>query len=159
MSTELIINDKVSNRKQRTELSVRDLTFLKYYFSGMNETDSYLHLNPSMERDSAAVGGCRLLAKIKKVVDWPKLLESAGLGEVILLRELRRMLRAKKDYFYLGKPIEGDFEDNATQMRCVELLADLHGRRKNVVEVTGKVPLNIQYELITPIEETDSESE
>jgi hypothetical protein len=65
----------------------------------------------------------------KKKVDWPRLLESAGLGEMRLIREIENQLNAKITKYYQDQSL-GDHTDNAVRMRATELLADLLGKRK-----------------------------
>ena len=78
-------------------------------------------------------------------------LEAAGLGEIRLLKELDSKLQAKVTKYYQDQSL-GDHEDNTTQMRATELLAELLGKRKTSVEHSGPggVPLSIQYELVQP---------
>ncbi len=50
------------------------------------------------------------------------------------------MLEAVHTRFYQDKSL-GDFTDNATRMRALELLVDLHGLRKQILEHQGTVTI------------------
>lgn len=67
-------------------------------------------------------------------MDWPRLLESAGLGEIRLLREVEKQLTATVTKYYQDQSL-GDHTDNAVRMRATELLADLLGKRKAELDV------------------------
>ena len=74
----------------------------------------------------------------KKKIDWSAKLEAAGLSEDRLLQELEKRLNAKVTKFYQDENL-GEFEDNTTQQRATELLADLLGKKKNQIELSGEV--------------------
>ncbi len=144
-----------SESKEEKGLTPKESKFLKCYFDGMTEVDSYLHLDSKVTRPSARVLGCRMLKRIKEKIDWPKLMEEAGLGEARLLQELLRMLRMKKVNFWQGSEIEGDWDDATIQLRATELLADLLGKRKHALDLLGEdgQSIAIKYEVIKPEEE------
>jgi len=75
---------------------------------------------------------------IKDKYDWDRLLEEAGLGYERIYAKLEEMLEATMVKHYRGQEL-GPYTDNGTRMRALELLVDLHGRRKQVVEHTGNV--------------------
>ena len=55
-----------------------------------------------------------------------------------LLAELNQKLSAKVTKYYQDESL-GDHEDNATQMRAVELLADILGVKKREVKISGEI--------------------
>ena len=57
------------------------------------------------------------------------MLESAGLGEVRLVREIEKQLNAVVTRYFKDTSL-GEHTDNAVRMRATELLADLLGKRK-----------------------------
>lgn len=87
-----------------------------------------------------------MLRRIKTKIDWETFLDEAGMGIDRLLVELNRKMAAKTTKHYQDESL-GDFDDNATQMRAVELLADLLGVRKQSVDVnhSGKI---IHYDAV-----------
>lgn len=80
------------------------------------------------------------MKRLKEKHDWDQLLSDAGLGYERIFPKLEEMLEAKVTKFYQDEPL-GEFTDNATRMRALELLTDLHGRRKQVVEHQGTITL------------------
>jgi len=76
--------------------------------------------------------------RIKDNYDWERLLDEAGLGEERIYAKLEELLEATTVKHYKDQEL-GPYTDNATRMRALELLVDLHGRRKQVVEHTGNV--------------------
>jgi hypothetical protein len=70
------------------------------------------------------------------------MLESAGLGEMRLLRELEKRLGAMETHFYQDQVV-ADCEDNGTRMRATDLLADLLGKRKAEVAISGHLDFNV----------------
>jgi len=148
--------ESVKNGKEK-ELTPREVLFLKAYFSGMSETDSFLHVRPETPRLSAGAQGCKMLKAIKAKMNWGELMDAAGLGDARLLQELTRHLKMKKVTFWQGQEIEGDFEDATVQLKATEILADLLGKRKHALELLGPggEPLSIKYEIVKPEEEED----
>jgi len=139
------------NEKIEPKLTPKESIFLRCYLNGMSETDSYLHVEPNVTRPSAGVMGCKWLKRLKEKLNWGELMEVAGLGEVRLLKELRRHLEMKKVTFWQGEEIEGDYEDAPIQLRATEILVDLLGKRKFALELMGKdgQPIAIKYEAVT----------
>jgi hypothetical protein len=125
-----------SDATKVNRLTPRDRIFLLGYIEGKTATDAYLVIRPEVTRETARVLACRMLKRILKKVDWPRLLEEAGLGEMRLVRELNKRLNAMITKYWQDKSL-GDFEDNSTRMRATELLADLLGKRKSEVAITG----------------------
>lgn len=84
------------------------------------------------------VSATRYYSRIKEKIDWPEFLELAGLGLDRVARKLNEMLECKKTEFYKGEVVT-HCTDNGTRMRAVELLAELHGLRKQEVKVSGEI--------------------
>ncbi len=78
------------------------------------------------------------MKRLKEKHDWDQLLSDAGLGYERIFPKLEEMLEAKITKFYQDESL-GEFTDNATRMRALELLTDLHGRRKQIVEHQGTI--------------------
>jgi len=127
-------------------LTPRELTFLIEYVSGRSAVDAYLTIRPDVEKGSAYVSGCRMLKRVLRKTDWPRLLESANLGEMRLIRELEARLQAKVTKHYQDQKL-GEFEDNATRMKATELLADLLGKRKSELAISGHLEVNSAAEM------------
>jgi len=84
------------------------------------------------------VAACKMMKRIKENCNWDRLLSESGLGYERIFPKLEEMLEAKVTKFYQDESL-GEFTDNATRMRALELLTDLHGRRKQVVEHQGTI--------------------
>ena len=80
------------------------------------------------------------MKRLKAKHDWDQLLSDAGLGYERIFPKLEEMLEAKVTKFYQDQSL-GEFTDNATRMRALELLTDLHERRKQTLEVKGTITL------------------
>lgn len=104
------------------------------FFRTSNKLRAYLEVCPGVTEESAGTLGPRLYSRIVARVPWPQLLALAGLDDARLASELARKLEAKKTEFYQGEAV-AEVEDNGTQMRAVELLADLLGKRSSDVTV------------------------
>lgn len=128
-----------------SRLSPREAAFLRAYFGGKTETDAYLEVRPAVTRDSANSLGPKLLKRIRKKVDWPKLLEAADLGETRLLRELNKRLSATESLAFEGHVV-GHVDDNRTRMEGTKLLAKILGKEKVDVTVTAPPELVIRFE-------------
>lgn len=70
----------------------------------------------------------------KKKANFEELLESGGLGEDRLVKELEKGLNAKFAKYYQDEFL-CELDDNTVQQRARELLADLLGQRKQKVDV------------------------
>jgi hypothetical protein len=116
--------------------------FLRIYIKGGTLDNAYREVTKNrpdgkiIEDESYRKMGSRMLQRIKSKVDWPRLMESAGLGEMRLLQEIEKRYGAMETHFYQDKVV-AECEDNGTRMRATELHADLLGRRKNQLEVSG----------------------
>ena len=73
----------------------------------------------------------------------------AGLGEMRFMQELGKRYEAMETKFYKGEAI-GDVEDNATRMAATNLHADLLGKRKSELKVSGN--LNVTAADMSPEE-------
>lgn len=120
-----------STKVNIARLTARERRFLFAVIAGKSGAVAYLEIamKAGLTAEKARAPASRMLARIKTKVDWPRLLEAVDLGELRLFRELERKLKAMTTKFYEDRAII-DVEDNSTQMRAVELLADLLGRRK-----------------------------
>lgn len=121
---------------RKLNLSPKERRFMAAFFRLGTRAAAYRQVSPNVTEDSAAVMGSRLYAKIVAKVDWPTLLALAELDDARLASELARKLTAKKSEFYQGEEV-AIVEDNGTQMRAVELLADLLGKRQTDINVTN----------------------
>lgn len=72
-------------------------------------------------------------AEYKKKVPWEELLDYWGLGEERILREIDEGLGATVDRYYQDILL-GTYADGYRRQRCLELLADLHGKRKTQID-------------------------
>ena len=93
---------------------------------------------PHKKLKKPEIAAHKLMKRLKTKHDWDQLLSDAGLGYERIFPKLEEMLEAKYTKFYQDKSL-GEFTDNSTRMRALELLVDLHGRRKQVMEVQGAV--------------------
>jgi|TARA_Y100000310_G_scaffold271862_1_gene286566 hypothetical protein len=123
------------NSKKLTKvdrLTIRERRFLHAYLrEGLSATDAYLLIATKViTTGSARELGSRLLKRIKKKVEWTEMLDAADLGLDRLAGEMNRMLRMQKVVHYQGEEV-GTYEDSGTQMRAVDLLADLLGQKKS----------------------------
>ena len=87
------------------------------------------------------------MRKIKKKYNWELLLTEAGLGVETITSRLLEMLKAKKTEFYKGKSV-ATCEDNATQMRALELLVELHGLKKREIDIQHEGHVTVYYEVV-----------
>jgi hypothetical protein len=131
-------------------LTPREQTFFRAYVKGKTQKDAYLEAFPGTNEESASTLSGRLMKRIQAKVDWPKMLESAGLGETRLAREIEARLTAMETKFYQAQVI-GDFEDNGTRMRATELLSRLLGKDKAALALTGPEGGPIEVSLIKRI--------
>ena len=142
-------------KKEDKSLTVRERKFLKNHIEGMNQTEAYLAINSNVSYDTARVKGSQMMKRVRDNTVWKEIMIASGLDEMCLLQKLKQLLETKKIYFWQGKVISGSFDDALIQIRALELLCDLHGKRKNVIELGGKdgIPFTIKYEIMQP--ETD----
>jgi len=111
------------------KLTKNDCDFLRYIAKGMPAKYAYLKIHPDVTPESANTLAYRKRAKLKKKIDWQRLLEASDLGEERLLREIERRLNARITKYFKDISL-GEHTDNAVRMRATELLADLLGKRK-----------------------------
>ena len=123
-----------ANELRKVGLSPKERRFMAAFFRLGTKAAAYRELSPNVTEESACTLGARIYAKISKKIDWPALLALAELDDARLASELARKLTAKKSEFYQGVSV-AVVEDNGTQMRAVELLADLLGKRSADVTV------------------------
>lgn len=130
---------QLSRIAETGKLTPREAMFFRAYIKGSKIGDAYLAClpeeHPQMNDDNARKAGWRMLRRIKQKVDWPRLMESAGLGVMRVLQEEEKRLGAMKSEFYEGEEV-AVVEDNGTRMRATELLADLN-RLRSKLEISG----------------------
>lgn len=135
--------------KGRTRhLSPRERRFLEHWLGeGMTQVDAYLEASKRPDgsypcsRGTAYVNASKMVKRLRSYpAQFQAILASAGLDDYAFAGHLNRMLRATRTEFYQGKPV-AECEDNTTQMRATELLADILGHRKNAVELSGSLGL------------------
>ena len=121
-------------------LKPKERQFLKVYFSTFDKQKAYLesHLTANVTKESLLSVSSRYYQRIKAKLDWPAFLEVVGLGIDRLALEIEKGFTAKKTEFYQGKAV-AQCEDNAVRARTRELLADLHGLRKQEVRISGEI--------------------
>lgn len=146
------------NRRKRF-LTPREFAFLREYIGGKNERDSYLSVFPDVAPISASSLGSRIFTRIRKKIDWPALLEAAGLGEMRLLKELEGRLRAETP-----KPVGANeyqvMPDNPVRMRATELLATLLEKNKTSMSVKLENPeANPVYVMLCKLTEQNKEKD
>jgi hypothetical protein len=97
---------------------------------------------PGRELQHGAVKWLEDAVPGKKKIGTEVLLEAFGLGVDRLFHEVNQRLEAHKLEFYEGRPITNPKDgsllkitDNGTRMRATELLADLHGVRKQSLDL------------------------
>jgi hypothetical protein len=115
--------------------------FLRLHIKGATLVEAYREIHKTrldakpLSEKSIRQCASNMLRRIKAKVDWPRLMESAGHGEIRLLRELDKRLNQQKTIVADKQAL--DVEDGPTRMRATELLADLLGKRKSQLEVFG----------------------
>lgn len=132
------------------QLTTRERRFLKHYLrDGMDQVDAYLEAVKKADgtypcsRATAHVTACRMLARLRKSPAlWQDILAAAEIDNYTLASDLHRMRTAKKTEFYQGEAV-ADVEDNGTQMRAIELIAELLGHKK-AIDLSGVI--TIRYE-------------
>lgn len=111
-----------------------------YLYHGYNQTQAYIETHKAaqealrIDRDKDyRRQASRYFLNIKNKLSERGLLEAYDLGDDRLFRELNERLESMKTEFYKGKPI-AECIDNTTRMRATELLADILGRRKHIIQ-------------------------
>jgi len=120
--------------KNINKITPQERRFFKAYVKGGNITRAYLKIRPDVTESSAASLGTRMLQRIKKKADFDHLLEAGGLGMTRLIAEVEKGLNAETTKYWQDEVV-GVHEDNATQQRARELLADLLGVRKQKLDL------------------------
>jgi hypothetical protein len=140
------------SEQSKDELTIKEKKFLKALFSnGFQIAKAYREATPNgdqLKRSTAESNGSKLYSRIRKKECWREALEAAGLDDISLAYEIKRLLRMKKVTYYEGKPIGKD-DDAFIQLRAVELLAELLGKRKNQVDIkhSGNIENPVQIYL------------
>lgn len=124
----------------KNKLTLRERRFLNSYVETFSITESYKTISPDVSSEVARAAGSRLMRRIRTKADFETLLTDAGAGRERLVAEVLRMMSAKVTKYYQDKSL-GEHDDNPTQMRAIECLADFLGVRKQSVDVNlnGKV--------------------
>ena len=125
---------------RKDKLTSREKRFLNSYVKTLNITESYKIISSDASSEVASAAGSRLMGRIRTKAGFKTILTDAGLGKERVAGELLRMLSAKTKKYYKDKSL-GEHDDNPTQMRAIELLADLLGLRKSALDVnhSGKI--------------------
>ena len=132
----------------------RRFWFLYLTEANLSATQAYRLLRPGVKDATCQTGGCKLMKHIREKIGDAQLMEAFNLGVPRLYSELDQRLKATTPRYWREVCDEEDekdeeddqsmkskkskwifFEDNQTRMRATELLADLHGKRKNKVDV------------------------
>lgn len=130
------------------QLSPRERRFLRSYLGdGKRIVEAYKDCvrladgTVPVSDATARVTGSNMLARLRRNPPlWQEILAAAEIDDMALAGHIARMLRARKTEFYQGQAV-AEVEDNGTQMRAVELLADVLGKRKASVDVNGALAL------------------
>jgi len=133
----------LSRRKEINEsdrLTIAERRFFYAYLRMGEQKAAFILAFPHKKLKNPDCAATKLMKRLKEKHDWDQLLSDAGLGYERIFPKLEEMLGAKVTKFYQDKSL-GEFTDNATRMRALELLTDLHGKRKQVVEHQGTITL------------------
>ena len=133
----------LSRRKEINEsdrLTISERRFFYAYLRMGEQKAAFLLAFPHKKLKNPDSAATKLMRRLKEKHDWDQLLSDAGLGYERIFPKLEEMLEAKTEKFYQDRSL-GEFTDNATRMRALELLTDLHGRRKQTLEVKGTITL------------------
>ena len=126
-------------KPQRNALTPRERRFLAAYFGGMSQWRAYLVTTDKPITESSAKSlASKMLKRIRRKTEYRELLDAANLGDTRLLREVNKRFRAMRTEFYQGEAV-AVVTDNTNRQRNTELLADLLGRRKTEIELSGAV--------------------
>lgn len=109
------------------ELTIKERRFLQEFLKTLSLKEAYMIICPGIEGQPAANGGYRTMKRIKRklnTMEWQKKLEAFDLGEKRLLAEIDRNLREK---------------DPRVRTTNVQLLAEILGKRRHVIEPGGKI--------------------
>jgi hypothetical protein len=123
----------------RLIVSIKERLFLKFILQNITAKEAYRRINPNRELTEQAceTGGWKYMNRIKEKIPWDKILGEWNLGLEKIAEKFEELLEAKVTKFYQDKSL-GDFTDNSTRMRALELLVDVHKMKTQKLEVTGK---------------------
>jgi hypothetical protein len=124
--------------KEIEKLTIRERKFFEAYLRTGKQITAFQEAFPNSKLKKPDVAACKLMRRIKDKHDWERLLEEAGLGFERIYTKLEELLEATTVKHYKDKEV-GIYTDNATRIRALELLVDLHGLRKQVLEHTGNI--------------------
>ena len=133
----------LSRRREINEsdrLTISERRFFYSYLRTGEQKAAFILAFPHKKLKNPDAAASKLMKRLKAKHDWDQLLSDAGLGYERIFPKLEEMLEAKTEKFYQDKSL-GEFTDNATRMRALELLTDLHGKRKQTLEVQGAITL------------------
>ena len=131
----------LSRRREINEsdrLTIAERRFFYSYLRTGEQKAAFLLAFPHKKLKNPDSAATKLMKRLKEKHDWDQLLSDAGLGYERIFPKLEEMLEAMTTKFYQDENL-GEFTDNATRMRALELLTDLHGKRKQVVEHQGTI--------------------
>lgn len=130
--------------KKKFNLKPKEIQFLHEHLeNNLSITQAYKatkKIKSETKQESIRRSASRFYSKIKSKIDWNEFLEISGLGLNRIAKELNKMLSAKKTVFYKGEAV-AICEDNTNQVRALELLAELWGKRITQLEHSGVVIL------------------
>ena len=121
-------------------LTISERRFFHAYLRTGEQKAAFLLAFPHKNLKNPDAAASKLMKRLKEKHDWDQLLSDAGLGYERIFPKLEEMLEAKVTKFYKDESL-GEFTDNATRMRALVLLTDLHGKRKQTLEVQGAITL------------------
>ena len=131
--------DQHAKKPRTNALTYREREFLKLYFGGMAQWRAYLATaRTPVTETSAKSHAYRMLKRLRQKSQFQDLLVAGNLDDLRLIREINKRFRAKRTEFYQGKAV-ATLTDNTNLQRNTELLADILGRRKTEVELSGAV--------------------
>jgi hypothetical protein len=143
-------------------LKPREIKFLVAYFEAIGrgsrsaQYEAYCEIFPNSDRPKAGAQktASNIYARIKrKIGDFDTFMDLSGIGMTRVAEEIQALLRATKTEFYQGKLVKDEngeviqIPDNATRMRALEVLADLHGLRKHEVKLSGQITTRTEPDL------------
>jgi len=135
---------------KRLDLKPVEIAFLhEHMINGLSLTAAYREVKKvraGTKDRSVWRTSSRFFSRIKQKIDWPQFLELAGIGVDRVIRELNDKLTCKKTEFHQGIAV-AECEDNGTQMRALELLAELHGLKKREIKFKGEIKTRAKPDL------------
>jgi len=125
--------------KELERLTVKERRFFYAYLETGKQITAFRKAFPDSKLKKPELAGHKLMHRIKDKYDWERLLEEAGLGYEKICAKLAQLTEAKVAKFNSKGEEVAIIPDNATQIKALELLVDLYGFRKQVIEHTGNV--------------------